>query len=100
MSQDVDLHLTLYVVNEEKHEAMIHELESLIDEHYPNQAVTLDIVDVLSVPEKALENNVFATPMLIRNIPNPIVKVLINIASAKDVFLAIRADNDQTRALL
>jgi|GEM_PF-1039974 len=100
MSQDVDLHLTLYLVNEEKHQGMINELRSLIDEHYQNQAGTLDIVDVLSVPEKALENNVFATPMLIREIPKPILKVLINIASAKDVFLAIRVNNDQARALL
>lgn len=99
MKQDKSLHLTLFVVNKDKHKEMIDTLNSLLKEHYDDDAI-LDIIDVLALPMKAVENDVFATPMLIREVPDPVLKVLINISSTRDVFLAVSANGGSDRALL
>ena len=83
-----ELHLMLFVVGSDKHLDVISELRKALLENY-GDAGYLEVIDVLSMPDKAMENNVFATPMLVRSIPQPLLKMLVNISSAQDAFMAI-----------
>lgn len=89
MSDSIDL--MLFIVNPKTHQTLIDELKTSLDEHYPEQ-YTLKVIDVLSMPEKAVENQVFATPMLMRQFPEPIMKLLLNVSNIKDVLISVRAD--------
>ncbi len=94
-----ELHLILFIVKHEKHDVMIAELTQLVLEHF-GEAGHLEVVDVLSLPEKALENEIFATPMLMRSLPQPIMKFLVNISSTKDAFLAVVDAKDKQSVLV
>jgi hypothetical protein len=54
----------------------------------------LDVVEVLGMPEKALEKDVFATPMLVREVPEPILKLLGDLSKMHSVLAAITAQNN------
>ncbi len=93
-----ELHLILFVVANKKHDAMIAELTQLVLEHF-GEAGHLEVIDVLSMPEKAMENEIFVTPMLMRSLPQPIMKLLVNISSTQDAFLAI-VDSKENHSVL
>ncbi len=99
MTINRELHLILFVVEHEKHNVMISELTQLVSEYFGEEG-HLEVVDVLSMPEKALENDIYATPMLLRNLPEPIVKLLVNISSIKDGFLAVVDPKEKQSVLL
>lgn len=82
------IELMLFVVDPNKYQELIEQFEQSLEENYP-EAYCLTVVDVLAMPEKATENQVFATPMLIRKFPEPVQKMLIDIANLKDVFLIV-----------
>jgi len=87
------LALTLYVVslNSETRrlvEQISAELANLYD---PGQWV-LDVVEVLGMPEKALEKDVFATPMLVRDVPAPVLKLLGDLSRVPSVITAITTE--------
>lgn len=82
------IELKLFVVNPKQHEVLIEEFEKTL-RHYFAKEYSFEVVDVLSTPEKAMENQVFATPMLMREFPVPMQKILVDIANLKDVFLSI-----------
>lgn len=69
--------LTLYVmsINPEVKQ-FITQLSGELAAHYQPGYWALDVVEVLSMPEKALQKNVYATPMLVRDIPEPVLKLL------------------------
>jgi hypothetical protein len=54
----------------------------------PGQWV-LDVVEVLGMPEKALEKDVFATPMLVRDVPEPVLKLLGDLSKVPSIMAAI-----------
>lgn len=99
MNQPTSIHLMLFVVDVAHHEAIINELHSTLEATYGHNGI-LEVIDVLSMPEKAVENDVFATPMLVRKLPQPIKKLLINIASGKDAFIAITDTSNGDRILI
>lgn len=99
MSEPISIHLMLFVVDESRHTDIIEELHQALEDAYGHNGI-LEIVDVLSMPEKALENDVFATPMLVRKLPEPIKKLLMNIASAKDAFIALTDNESGDRVLM
>lgn len=92
------LELTLFVVNPEKHQSLIDELSRVLQEYFPDN-YSLFVIDVLATPEKAVENKVFATPMLIRSFPEPLMKLLVNISNLQDAFLSV-TDFDKTKILI
>ncbi len=99
MSEPIQIHLMLFVVDESRHSDIIAELHQALESTYGHNGI-LEVIDVLSMPEKALENEVFATPMLVRKLPEPIKKLLMNIASAKDAFVALTDNDTGDRILL
>jgi circadian clock protein KaiB len=55
-------------------------LQRMLDESI-TAGYDLEVVDVMKNPEAAIEHRVRATPLLIREIPEPVVKVLGSLRS-------------------
>jgi CheY-like chemotaxis protein len=88
------LSLTLYVVlvNPEI-QKVIDQLSSVLAATYRSGYWVLNVVEVLGMPEKALEKDVFATPMLVREVPEPVLKLLGDLSRMHSVLSAITAEN-------
>lgn len=72
-------------------ERLLSALKSALEAVYPGGVgYRLDVVDVLTMPEKALENDVFATPMLLRNLPLPVLKVLGDVAQTSKIMALVQ----------
>ena len=86
--------LTLYVVfiNSEI-QKVIDQLSQALAATYRPGFWALNVVEVLGMPEKALENDVFATPMLVREVPEPVLKLLGDLSRMHSVLAAITAQN-------
>jgi len=84
--------LTLYVmsVNPEAQQ-FITQLGNELAAGYSPGSWALDVVEVLSMPEKALEKDVFATPMLVREIPEPILKLLGDLSKMHPILATVTA---------
>jgi hypothetical protein len=84
------LALTLYVVslNSETRRLVEQITAALANLYDPGQWV-FDVVEVLGMPEKALEKDVFATPMLVRDVPEPVLKLLGDLSRVPSVIAAI-----------
>jgi CheY-like chemotaxis protein len=82
--------LTLYVVslNGEIRRRVEQITAALANLYEPGQWV-LDVVEVLGMPEKALEKDVFATPMLVRDMPEPVLKLLGDLSRVPSIMAAI-----------
>ncbi len=86
--------LTLYVVSIDPGvKATIQKLSKALAEIYQPGYWTLNLVEVLGMPEKALEKDVFATPMLVREVPEPILKLLGDLSKMHSLIAAITAQN-------
>lgn len=86
--------LSLYVmsINPEV-EQSIKDLSSVLSAHYKPGFWTLNVVEVLSMPEKALEKDVFATPMLVRDVPEPVMRLLGNLSKMPSILVSMTAQN-------
>jgi hypothetical protein len=69
--------LTLYVaVLDEATEQQIRQLREALAECFEGVSWVLNLVEVMEMPEKAIANDIFATPTLVRESPKPVIKVL------------------------
>ena len=59
-----------------------------------NHEYTLEIVNVLEMPEKAVEANVFSTPAILRDMPQPIILLIGRLAKAHDVLTIVQSDHN------
>lgn len=88
--------LTLYVVSiNDKVQQFLSQLSEVLAAAYQPGFWSLNVVEVLGMPEKALEKDVFATPMLVREIPEPVLKLLGDLSKMHSVLAAITAQNGQ-----
>lgn len=86
--------LTLYVVSiNPEIQKIVDQLSNVLAAAYRPGFWGLDVVEVLGMPEKALEKDVFATPMLVREVPEPILKLLGDLSKMHSVLAAITAQN-------
>lgn len=86
--------LTLYVVSiDPDTRKLLNQLGKVLAEIYQPGFWTLNVVEVLSLPEKALEQEVFATPMLVREVPQPVLKLLGDLSRMHSVMAAVTAQN-------
>ncbi len=86
--------LTLYVVSIDPGvKKVIDQLSKVLAETYQPGYWMLNLVEVLGMPEKALEKEIFATPMLVREVPEPILKLLGDLSKMNSVMAAITAQN-------
>jgi CheY-like chemotaxis protein len=93
--------LTLYVVSlNSETRNLVGQINAVLNTLYEPGYWVFDVVEVLGMPEKALEKDVFATPMLVRNLPKPVLKLLGDLSRMSSVIAAIttqtKADGTQT----
>jgi CheY-like chemotaxis protein len=88
--------LTLYVVSiNPEVQGLIDQLSAVMLATYAPGFWALNVVEVLDMPEKALAKDVFATPMLVREIPEPVLKLLGNLSKMSSVIAAITSQNGE-----
>lgn len=93
--------LTLYIANHESvTDHLITNLRAALRESLDEGCWALNVVDVLAMPEKALANDVFTTPTLVRELPEPVVKLLGNIAAMPQVMAIVTRLNHYTATLV
>ncbi|GAB1233190.1 hypothetical protein UT4_16560 [Ferrigenium sp. UT4] len=94
---DKDLYriqLTLYVVAiTPEVQGIVKQLNTVLAATYQPGFWTLNVVEVLGMTEKALAEEVFATPMLVREVPEPILKLLGDLSKMHSVLAAITAQS-------
>ena len=89
-----ELSLTLYIVSmNDEFKTFIESLKAALSISYQPDKWHLNVVEVLNMPEKALENDVFATPMLVRELPAPVLHVLANLSKMSSIIAAITSQN-------
>lgn len=82
--------LTLYVVSLSiETRRLVEQISAVLAGIYEPGRWVFDVVEVLGMPEKALEKEVFATPMLVRDIPEPVLKLLGDLSRMSSVMAAI-----------
>lgn len=86
--------LTLYIVSmNAEFKEFIERLSAALSTTYQPEDWRLDVVEVLHMPEKALANDVFATPMLVRELPEPVLHVLGDLSRMPSIIAAITSQN-------
>ena len=89
--------LTLYIVSlNNDMRRLVDQIISLLSTLYQPGQWVFDVVEVLDMPEKALEKDVFATPMLVRDVPEPVLKLLGDLSRMPSVMAAITTQTQGT----
>ncbi|MGR8932036.1 MAG: response regulator [Gammaproteobacteria bacterium] len=89
--------LTLYVVSlTAETKRLVEQLSAVLASIYEPGHWVFDVVEVLGMPEKALEREIFATPMLVRDIPEPVLKLLGDLSRMSSVMAAITTQSQET----
>jgi CheY-like chemotaxis protein len=87
------LALTLYVVSlNSETRRLVEQITVALANLYEPGYWVFDVVEVLGMPEKALEKDVFATPMLVRDVPAPVLKLLGDLSRVPSVIAAITTE--------
>ncbi|MGJ0492070.1 response regulator [Methylobacter sp.] len=85
--------LTLYVVSlNNETRRLVEQITVALTKLYDPGQWVLDVVEVLGMPEKALEKDVFATPMLVRDVPEPVLKLLGDLSRVPSIIAAITTE--------
>lgn len=89
--------LTLYVVSlNPETRRLVEQISAVLAGIYEPGHWVLDVVEVLGMPEKALEKEIFATPMLVRDLPEPVLKLLGDLSRMSSVMAAITTQTQGT----
>ena len=84
------LFLTLYIVSlDPESKLLVQQLTTLLEATYSPGNWKLDVVEVLEMPEKALAKNVFATPMLVRDQPLPVLRLMGNLSKFPEIMATL-----------
>ena len=68
------LKLTLCIAGEdEESQRLRRDLTQTLTDNLALGSWKLEVIDVIQMPEKALQNDVFVTPTLLREIPAPVL---------------------------
>ena len=89
--------LTLYVVSlNPETRRLVEQISAVLAGIYEPGHWVFDVVEVLGMPEKALEKEIFATPMLVRDLPEPVLKLLGDLSRMSSVMAAITTQTQGT----
>lgn len=95
------LKLTLCVAGDDNEIRALHQsLRSTLSASLPPGSWHLDVVDVIQMPEKALQHDVFATPTLLRELPEPVIKVIGAIAQAPHMLALIQQGGQEGQTVV
>lgn len=88
--------LHFFVTGHRDHHAnLVTTLSQALDAKYGTNNYSFQITDVLSAPEIAVAYDVFATPMLVRVLPTPKVKIIGRLATFEKLFAIIESWQNQ-----
>lgn len=101
MSNTKMIELVFYVAGrDDESDALIKALTQALTLAYGTAGWSMAVVDVLLLPEKALERDVFATPTFLRLVPAPILKVLGDISQTPQVMAMLSGPGVGGHALI
>ena len=94
MDEVMEYRFTLYVAGRtEVIDKMIgdlsREMEQVAGSHF-----RMDVVNVLEMPEQAATANVFVTPTLVRDLPEPVCRIIGNLKDTGKVLLAMNMSSE------
>lgn len=83
--------LKLFVVGKtlQKNEALIQELKKALEGEF-SMNYELQIIDIFETPELALEEEVLATPTILKTIPKPIERILGDVKNITKVLVSLK----------
>lgn len=94
MSDPEHMSLVLYyAMVDDEFQKFTEELRETLSAHFPPGSWSLELVDVITMPEKAIANDVFTTPTLVRAFPEPILKILGQITHIQQVMVVVTHTN-------
>jgi circadian clock protein KaiB len=83
------LQLRLYIAgNAPNSLRAITNLKTICDEHFASE-YALEIVDLLTHPERALADGIIVTPTLVKVLPLPVQRVIGSLHDANQVVMAL-----------
>lgn len=92
--------LTIYVAHlTPSIEAEFALLRDALEASYPGD-YEMNVVNVLEMPEKAIEREVFVTPTVIRELPEPVLRILGDLSDHRSILTAIELDGDTPRSVV
>jgi len=66
----------------------MEKLQKVLDEKFKGQ-YTLKIIDILENPELSAEDNIFATPTIVRSLPEPLLKMIGDISNTEKIMVGL-----------
>ena len=82
--------LTLYVVaGFQESDGLVQALNQTLSDNLVAGQWKMNVIDVLSMPHKAIENDIFVTPTLVRELPEPVLKFMGAISNSQDILAII-----------
>ena len=89
MSDEESYHLRLFVTGQGVLAKRAQENIQRICEHDLKGKVTVDVVDILTDPEQAEEAKILATPTLIKQLPEPLRRIIGDLTDRGVVLAAL-----------
>jgi circadian clock protein KaiB len=90
---DTGYNLRLYVAGQTpKSMAAISNIRKLADEYLPGRC-TIDIIDLMKDPAMAQRHQIVAIPTLIRELPEPIRRIIGDLSDTQRVLLGLDIDH-------
>jgi len=81
--------LTLYITGETpRSKKAVGDLESLCERTFDDE-VTIEIIDVLERPDLAHYERIMVTPILIKTLPPPVVRIIGDLSDKEKVLLKL-----------
>lgn len=80
--------LRLYYIENTESENEIAHFKQVLENKLPGKW-SLETINVLEEPELAAQNDIFATPTLVRDMPEPAKKLILDLSKLDDIFLSI-----------
>lgn len=78
----------LYYIENNDTENEVAHFKQVLESKLPGEW-TLETINVLEEPEIAVQNDIFATPTLVRDMPEPVKKLILDLSKLDDIFLSI-----------
>lgn len=69
-------------------EKALNDLETTLMETFPDQ-YDLEVIDLLENPERAVDDSVYATPTVVRRLPDPVKKILGDLSNKEKVLAGL-----------
>lgn len=90
MSEQIKFNLKIYLVGvTPENQDMILGFQDQLNEKFGNDTYRLEVIDVLEQPELAEADKILATPTIIRSLPAPIKKFILDLNDASSRLVAL-----------